>query len=271
MLVVGEFALVKSAPFGSMECDFYGDRNELYMSRKQIGEALEYSDPQKAIDNIHQRNAERLDKFSTTLSLGGVEGGRFVQRETVVYSAKGIYEICRWSRQPKANDFFDWVYEMIEQIRRGDVVVMPVADYRQMEFDLKRQDTEIRRMNAEARERNARTRQAQLLIDVGRDKGLSSKAVELLGVGAMELLTGEVVEYRPEIDGKHYTATEIATRLGTTANAIGRLANTHSLKTEEFGIMVLDKSRHSDKQVPTFRYSERGFAKIRELLRGQMR
>jgi hypothetical protein len=39
---------------------------------------LEYADPQKAIDKIHERNKERLDKFSTTVKLTGVEGDRTV-------------------------------------------------------------------------------------------------------------------------------------------------------------------------------------------------
>lgn len=33
------------------------------MTRKQIGEALEYANPQKAIAKLHERYKERLDKF----------------------------------------------------------------------------------------------------------------------------------------------------------------------------------------------------------------
>lgn len=51
--------------------DFYKDeQNDIFATRKQIGECLNYSDPQKAIDKIHERRKDRLDKFSVTVSLG---------------------------------------------------------------------------------------------------------------------------------------------------------------------------------------------------------
>ena len=65
---------------------------------------------------------------------------------------------------------------------------------------------------------------------------------------------------------KTYTATEIANAFGTTAQRIGKLANENGLKTDEYGITVMDKSRYSSKEVPTFRYNEKGKAKIKELL-----
>lgn len=111
-------ALVKSENFGAVQCDFYRGKKEIWMTRKQIGEALEYADPQKAIDKIHLRHKERLDKFSVTLKLGGTDGKMY---DTILYSAKGVYEICRWSQQPKANEFFDWVYDMLEGLRTGKI------------------------------------------------------------------------------------------------------------------------------------------------------
>ncbi len=39
--------------------------------------------------------------------------------DTILYSAKGIYEICRWSKQPKADLFYDSIYEILEGLRLG--------------------------------------------------------------------------------------------------------------------------------------------------------
>lgn len=86
------------------------------MTRQQIGEALEYDNPQNAIDNIHAKHRERLDKFSVTLKVRATDGKRY---DTHLYSAKGVYEICRWSRQPKADEFYDNVYEILEGLRLG--------------------------------------------------------------------------------------------------------------------------------------------------------
>ena len=56
---------------GIIPCDFWNTADDEYLvTREQIGRALRYSNPNKAIDNIHQKHKERLDKFSTTLTLG---------------------------------------------------------------------------------------------------------------------------------------------------------------------------------------------------------
>lgn len=96
-------------PFGNLTCDFYkNDSNEFYITRDQIGTALEYSDPRVAITKIHDRNADRLNPLSTSTKLVTVEGGRTVQREMIVYTLRGAMEICRFSRQPKADKFMDF-------------------------------------------------------------------------------------------------------------------------------------------------------------------
>ncbi len=109
--------LIKSEQFGAISCDLYQDsKGEYFITRKQIGEALEYANPQKAIDKIHSRNKTRLDAFSATVILTATDGKTY---KTNLYSAKGVYEICRFSHQPKANEFYDWVYDLLENLRTG--------------------------------------------------------------------------------------------------------------------------------------------------------
>ena len=111
--------LIKSEQFGQVKCDFWKDEKDaIVMTREQIGQAMEYAEPNIAIHKIHERNKDRLDKFSTLVKLVNVEGNRTVTREVIVYNAKGIYEICRFSRQPKADAFMDWVWDVIETIRK---------------------------------------------------------------------------------------------------------------------------------------------------------
>lgn len=108
--------LIESKRFGLSTCDVYVYGDEFLVSRKQIGEALEYADPQKAIDKIHGRHKERLDKYSVTPKVGATDGKSY---DTILYTPKGVYEICRWSHQPKADAFYDWVYDMLEGLRTG--------------------------------------------------------------------------------------------------------------------------------------------------------
>ena len=41
--------------------------------------------------------------------------------DTIYYTERGIMEICRWSRQPKANIFMDWVWDIIEKYRHNEL------------------------------------------------------------------------------------------------------------------------------------------------------
>ena len=46
-----ELRVVKNSQFRSVSCDYYGNGDgEFFVTRQQIGKALEYDNPQKAID-----------------------------------------------------------------------------------------------------------------------------------------------------------------------------------------------------------------------------
>ena len=98
---------------------------------------------------------------------------------------------------------------------------------------------------------------------------MSKVAVDALAVRAMEDVTGkDLGDCLPRTE-KTYSASEIGNALGITAAKVGRLANAHGLKTDEYGITVMDKSRYSSKEVASFRYNEKGKAKLREILEGE--
>ena len=125
--------LIKEGDFLGTKCDFYKDEdnNNIYMTREQIGKALQYANPRDGIFRIHERNKDRLDRFSTVVKLSTVEGSRSVSRDRVLYIERGIYDICRFSRQPVADEFYDWVYDQIQLIRRNAGTVI---EGREMEF-----------------------------------------------------------------------------------------------------------------------------------------
>jgi prophage antirepressor-like protein len=111
--------LIRTEVFGKVHCDFYRDGNgDIWLTRNQIGEALEYRNPNDAIKDIHLRHQERLDKFSRVVQIALPSGGK---QKTYLYMFKGLYEICRWSQQPKADSFIDWAWDVIENIRTGNI------------------------------------------------------------------------------------------------------------------------------------------------------
>lgn len=131
---LNDLEIVKSEDFGELNIDIYeNDEKELYMTREQIGKALEYKNPQKAINNIHKRHKDRLEQFSVTLKLRGTDGKQY---DTILYTYKGIYEICRLSRQPKADKFIDWVWDVVEEIRtKGYYALTNQQEVKQIEIN----------------------------------------------------------------------------------------------------------------------------------------
>ena len=128
---------------------------------------------------------------------------------------------------------------------------------------IKKKRADAMYMNAQARLINAETRRLTVLQ---KGKGLSQVAVDTLAVKAVERVTGkDLGDYLPQVE-KTYSASEVGNALGITAAKVGRLANAHGLKTDEYGITVMDKSRYSSKEVASFRYNEKGKQKIKEIL-----
>ena len=111
--------LITTETFGDLSCNFYRNMNDdILLTREQIGQALEYSDPMNAIYKIHKRHQDRLDNLSICLSDG-------LGHEIYYYNERGIMEICRWSNSKKANLFMDWVWDVIEKYRHNELQSQP--------------------------------------------------------------------------------------------------------------------------------------------------
>lgn len=99
------------------------------MTRTQIGQALEYDEPHKKIAKIHERNSDRLNPLSSVVNLTTevVNGNTTYTRpqNVFVYTLKGVLEICRFSRQPKADKFMDFVWDVIISLMKGDTILAP--------------------------------------------------------------------------------------------------------------------------------------------------
>lgn len=112
--------------FGDLEIQVYENpavghsrvQDDFWMTREQIGTALEYKNPSISIGTIHKRNADRLDPLSGLINLI-TPGGK---QQTYVYNMRGVMEICRFSTQPKANAFMDFCWDVITALMRGETV-----------------------------------------------------------------------------------------------------------------------------------------------------
>lgn len=121
--------LVITETFNNLSCSFYRNMNDdILLTREQIGQALEYADPSMCIRRIHLKHKDRLDPLCIKMKLGQYQIGtnltKSEEQERVYYTERGVMEICRWSRQPKANLFMDWVWDIVEKYRHNDLVSM---------------------------------------------------------------------------------------------------------------------------------------------------
>ena len=116
------------------------DTNDnIYMTREQIAEALEYKSI-RAIEQMHFRNKERMDSESVEITRfdnirQNVVGNENldssnvlkvvtnddhleINPNTLLYSERGVYDICFYSTRPRAVEFKDWVMDRVMEIRK---------------------------------------------------------------------------------------------------------------------------------------------------------
>lgn len=125
-------------------------------------------------------------------------------------------------------------------------------------------DVQLRKL--EVQEQNAKNRMAQLLLKMTNVETLSQAYKSILVAKAAEVLTGVPVLPLPESEQKMYSAGEIGEMFGISAQKVGKLANLHGMKTDEYGAWYRDKSPYSSKEVDSFRYNDAAVAMFRELL-----
>ena len=221
---------------------------------KDIATALGYAKPENAVSN----HVDSEDKTSTLIQGSGSN----YKSKAIIINESGMYSLVLSSKLEGAKRFKRWVTsEILPSIRKTGAYATDSAA-----AEYKARELRIKEMNAQARLINAETRRLTVLQ---KGKGLSQVAVDTLAVKAVERVTGkDLGDYLPQVE-KTYSASEIGNALGITAAKVGRLANAHGLKTEEYGITVMDKSHYSSKEVASFRYNEKGKAKLREILEGE--
>ena len=193
---------------------------------------------------------DRLDDDEKAKFNLGLRGG-----DTGCVNEPGLYSLVLGSRKPEAKNFKRWItHEVIPSIRKTG------------SYSIQEPETPAQ-LRAKAMMINAKTRLFNAAMKAVDRFQMSPVALEALGIPMIEEFTGVKTGYRPRIETT-YSATELGAEFGVSANKIGRIAKDNGLKTDEYGITVLDKSRSSDKLVPCFRYNSKGRERLAELLKG---
>ena len=180
------------------------------------------------VKNETPKNRGTLDPKGIHKMYTPTSGG--VQEVTFI-SEPNLYRVIFRSNKEQAKQFQDWVFnEVLPTIRK-------TGSYK-----------------AEPKELTAKEKAECLSILMATfGDVLSKEAKETILITTSENLLGLDLGYRPHVQ-KTYSATQIGELLGISANKVGKLANAHNLKTDDYGVWVLDKSASSNKQISNFRY-----------------
>ncbi len=124
---------------------------------------------------------------------------------------------------------------------------------------------------AAAMKMNAENRRLKLLLDHPHLQDLSPIARQTFELKAIESATGKDMGALLPPCEKLVQTGELAAQwtkefgVKVTSAMLGRLANQNGLKTDEHGVLAMDKSQHSGKEIPSFRYNPKGVFALKRL------
>ncbi len=214
----------------------------------ELAESLGYSDPHDALRK-HCKSLIKLNSGeSTELGLG------YRPKGVILAGQADMFRLIMRSKLPSAENVQDWVCEQVlpEIMETGSYSIKKsqsgLPEYRQ---------ARTLKMSVDA---------ITNLFDLM--PNLSDEAKQCVAANIVNPIVGFEAVPLPALEQKYYTAGEVGEMLEVSANKIGRLANKHGLKTEEYGKYFLDKSAYLSKQVEAFRYNDNGVKALRHAIHG---
>lgn len=212
-----------------------------------VAKALGYSNPHDAISR-HCKGVVKREGVSRTTNQHGVTTEQTVEMSFIPEG--DVYRLIVRSKLPTAEHFESWVFdEVLPSIRKtGEYKITPAQQNR-----------------LDIMERNSRAREASLWLRISAQVK-SDTYRQVCASYASTVLAGREVIPLPQTTQHHYSATEIGKMFGVSKQAIGNLANTYGMKTDEYGAWYHDKSPYSAKEVDVFKYNDRAVQRFRDLL-----
>ncbi|WP_462359268.1 BRO-N domain-containing protein [Bacteroides clarus] len=207
---------------------------------KDVADILGYSDTAQAV----RKHIDNEDKGVVEMT---TPGGK---QPVTIINESGLYSLILSSKLPTAKKFKHWVTsEVLPSIRKtGEYKITPAQQNR-----------------LDIMERNSRAREASLWLRISAQVK-SDTYRQVCASYASTVLAGREVIPLPQTTQHHYSATEIGKMFGVSKQAIGNLANTYGMKTDEYGAWYHDKSPYSAKEVDVFKYNDRAVQRFRDLL-----
>lgn len=157
--------------------------------------------------------------------------------------------------------------KILDDDKAWDIYDQLVDNYFNMRVAIKNNESSlVQQRRLSIMEDNVATRKANIMYKIAMATDSETSRQSLLARAAKEL-TGEMTI--PVLKRKEYSAAEVGMQLGITSNKVGRIANRLGIKAPQpgqnkYGRWSNSKSRHSDKEVPQWLYSDEGLKAIKE-------
>ena len=229
---MNKLQIFNNSEFGELE--IYVDENgKVWFPATEVAEMLGYKNPQKA---IRDHCVEKGCTIRSVLTKGGKQDKKYINEGNVI-------RLITKSQLEGSEDFESWIFdEVIPQIMKTG------------KYEIK--TSKNKTLDQEIKLKNSRSRMANAYLKIANNPIFPNEYRQIMLTYAANELSGIPVIPLPSSEKRTFSATEIGEKLGISANKVGTLANTHGLKTDEFGKFVWDKSPYSAKQVEAFRYYE---------------
>ena len=228
--------IVKNKKFGNLEI-YVDEKGKVWFPATEVAEMLGYKNPHKAIlDHCKEHGVTFREVIANT--------GFGDSKQKKKYIDEGnVFRLITKSHIPGAEEFESWIFdEVIPQIMKTG------------KYEIK--TSKNKTLDQEIKLKNSRSRMANTYLKIANNPIFQNEYRQIMLTYAANELSGTPVIPLPSSEKRTFSATEIGGKLGISANKVGTLANTHGLKTDEFGKFVWDKSPYSAKQVEAFRYYE---------------
>lgn len=228
--------IVKNKKFGNLEI-YVDEKGKVWFPATEVAEMLGYKNPHKAIlDHCKEHGVTFREVIANT--------GFGDSKQKKKYIDEGnVFRLITKSHIPGAEEFESWIFdEVIPQIMKTG------------KYEIK--TSKNKTLDQEIKLKNSRSRMANAYLKIANNPIFPNEYRQIMLTYAANELSGTPVIPLPSSEKRTFSATEIGEKLGISANKVGTLANTHGLKTDEFGKFVWDRSPYSAKQVEAFRYYE---------------
>lgn len=117
--MMSEEIIVKD--FNNTSIEFMKKEDDIWVTARTLGIALEYSLPRRAIIKIFNRHRKELEAYSLEVTLGSGSDSHPVR----IFNEKGTILITLFSRKPKAEEFRDWLSDVAIEIRKKGYYIEP--------------------------------------------------------------------------------------------------------------------------------------------------